>query len=195
MVGLDIDEAKKFIEEEYIPRKRLEELVGKPDRDVLMTTYFVDNVVEKARSELIALESNNASSDEIYKKLDFYRDLLYIIKDQMCNYKYPEDRQNDISRGVNKIDKLICKYLKKKEAQTKPAEKTTNSSRALNASYTQQITQPSKASTAKAQGLPGTPASTASTNKQPASTKLWSTKDKNNLDRLMNNFNKRHNKQ
>lgn len=191
MVGLDIDEAKKFIEDEYIPRSRLEELVGKANTDIMMTINFVNNVFEKAKSELIILESNDASQEEIYDKLDFYRDLLYIIMDQMCNYRYSEDRRNDVYRGVSKIDKLICKYVQKKEAPVRPAEKTAPAPSTQNVSYNQQTTQPSKGSTAKGQG----PAQKRASGSQPVSSKVWSTKDKNNIDRLLDNFNKRQKKQ
>lgn len=184
MVALDIEEAKKFIEEEFIGRKRLEELVGKSvSAEAMITVNFVNNVFEKAITETSMMESADALQEEIYQKLDFYRDLLYIIMDEMCSYKYPEDRRDDVERGVNKLDKMMCRYMKKQEPRAKPAAPLPAPVQSTQgASYTQQTT-PCKGSTAQ-----------GSSSKAPSQLTLWSTKDKRNIDRLLDNFNKRQKK-
>ena len=183
MAGLDIEEAKKFIEEEFIGRKRLEELVGSTNKgDTNITVNFVDNVYEKARYEMCMMEFNDAPKEKIYEKLDFYRDLLYIIMDEMCSYKYSDDRQDDVERGVDKLDKLMCQQKKKEDKAVKPAMQAPAPAQSNpGASYMQQTT-PCKGSTAQGSA------------KAPSQMTLWSTKDKKNINRLLDNFNKRQKK-
>jgi len=187
MVGLDIEEAKTFIEDEQIERKRLEELVGKAvSAEAMITINFVNNVYEKARTEARIMESADASQGEIYKKLDFYCDLLYVIRDQMCSYKYPPDRRDDVDVGIDKLDELMDRYRKKQDKPTKPTmQAPAPAPNTQGASYTQQ-TIPCKGSTGQ---------SSAQSSKAPSQLTLWSTKDKRNIDRLLDNFNKRQKKQ
>lgn len=188
MAGLDIEEAKKFIEDEEIDRKRLEELVGKPvSPDAMFTVHFVDNVLDTVRYDICRLEANSTAKEEIYNKLDFYCDLLYVIKDQMCNYKYPKDRQEDVAAGIKKMRELMEKYKKKEDNATKPTmQKPAPAQGTQSASYTQQ-TFPFKGSAAQG--------SSSKAPSQPSGNKVWSTKDKNNIDKLLDNFNKRQKKQ
>lgn len=181
MVGLDIEEAKKFIKEKEIDSERLEELVGKTVRaDAMFTIYFVDNVLDTARYDVCKMEANSVTKEEIYKKLDFYHELLKLVKNQMCICKYTKDRQDDVGTGITKLKALMEKYTQKPE-QTKPASAQDMQS----ASYTQQ-TFPFKGNAAQSSG--------SKAPSHPSGSKVWSTKDKNNIDRILDNFNKRQKK-
>lgn len=188
---LSYEEAEKFIKDEFINPKRLEELVGNFSES-MTTIYFVDNIIGKAKSDAIRMESTGKPAQEIYDRLDFYLDLLYVITDQMCHHQYPKERCADVDAGIKKLDLFMDKYRgKKPESACKKPEQSKPS-----AATSQQAQASTKASLYNAvQGTaPSSKAAPSKPKQQTSASKVWSTKDKNNIDRLLDNFNKRQNK-